>query len=198
MRNLPQAMLPAQGHGQDNLDPSMFFGAGYDPAQASLLPGFSSVPLDDQAFADSIWNNNIAAGGPAPTYSVPSDLGTTLAPQGGAVVSGASSNPALDAYNQALTNAQAANSALSNPSTLAKLSTAAGAATPAQLTAAASQLTPASTTAAAATPGIAAQITNWLAESTVISGVSNSTVAFGGAAALVLVSLLASKKKGKR
>jgi hypothetical protein len=138
----------------------------------------------------------------APTVSVASDLGNTLFLPAAASVStstppfvvGPSTNPSLDAYNQALTNAAANNPSLLNPLVLSSLGSAAGAASRAQLQAAATTLanTPASTTAS-----FTQQITNWLAGSTVISGVSNSTVAFGGAAAVVLLAVAGSKKKGK-
>jgi hypothetical protein len=134
----------------------------------------------------------------APTVSVPSDLGTSLilpsTPTTSPFTLSPSSNPSLDAYNQALSNAAATNPALTSVSNLAKMGSAVAAATPAQLQTATAALN----AQAAASPSFTQTITNWLAASTVISGVSNSTVAFGGAAAIVLLAALASKKKGKR
>jgi hypothetical protein len=105
-----------------------------------------------------------------------------------------SSNPALDAYNQALTNAMANNPALASSSNLSKWGPAAAVASPAQLQSATNALNASATTG----PGLTQQISAWLGASTLINGVPNSTVAFGGAAAVVLLGVLASKKKGRR
>lgn len=177
-----------KGMGQDNGINYAYNLLGVDPGIAPTV----SVPND---LGLDLGSNDIA-----PTYDVPSDLGTSLVPQGGPVTSPStftattSTNPSLDAYNQALTNAAATNPALTNPNTLGTMSAAVGTATPAQLASATTALN----AMAASTPSLTQQISNWLAGSTVISGVSNSTVAFGGAAAIVLLSALASKKKGKR
>lgn len=176
-----QMLKKRRGMGQDpNLD------LGYDPS-ALLTVGGSENPYG----AQSIYGLSPSAG--APTYDVgitqePSVSPLSLSPGVGTVYS-PSTNPSLDAYNQALTNAQAQNAALNNPNTLAALSNAAAAATPAQLTQAAAALTPASTSS----------LSTYLGQSTIVTGYTNGMVLAGAAVLGVLgVSLIKSSGKKKR
>ena len=129
-----------------------------------------------------------------------------------------SSNPALDIYNQALTNAQANPASAAStltPAQLAALGISAGSATAAQLIKASTTLNAQAakpTTAApagyqwtqnpttgqwqltAATSSLAG-LSTWLTQSTLLTGYSNGTVLFGSAALVVLVGALASSKK---
>ena len=126
----------------------------------------------------------------------------------------ASSNPSLDLFNQSLTNAQAnaASPASSLTSAqLAALGISAGSATAAQLIKASQTLnTQAAKPTTAAPAGYqwtlnpttgqwqltaGTSLTTWLSQSTLLSGYTNGTVAFGGVAIVVLLGALASGKK---
>ncbi len=158
---------------------------GYDPS-ALLTTGGSDNPYG----AQSIYG--LSTPGAAPTYDVgiaqePTVSPLTLPPGTGTGYS-PSTNPSLDAYNQALTNAQASNPALLNPNTLATLSNAAAVATPAQLATATAALNQSSTTS----------LSTWLASSTLISGYPNTTVLLGAGAIGVLLLALMQARKGRR
>jgi hypothetical protein len=164
---------------------------------ASLEAG--NPTLEQLGYAPSGGSFTVAGlpeGGAASTVSVPSDIGSDLysptpAPAASVptVIYQPSTNPSLDAYNQALTNAAASNPSLLNPQTLASLSQAAAVATPQQLQTAAQTL---------ATPSFTQQISTWLSSSTLIAGVANSTVALGSGAVVVLLAALSSRKKGRK
>jgi hypothetical protein len=137
----------------------------------------------------------------APTYPVSLDQSTlynqtptvtvpTSGPAGSAVIP-PSTNPSLDAFNQALTNAQATNPSLSSASVLSSLGASLATATPAQLTQATAALN-------ASSSSVITQVSNWLAESTLLTGYKNSTVVLGGAGAIAVLAFLTSSKKGRR
>ncbi|MGA8224018.1 MAG: hypothetical protein WB780_20380 [Candidatus Acidiferrales bacterium] len=158
------------------------------PQMAGSLPNPYSNPIavmapaSDVALTPPTFTTPSAPGGPTGSYPV---RGATLPPV-------ASTNPALDAFNQALTNSGGAASL--TPDQLGQLSAAVGAATPAQLT----QLT----SAISSTPptSISSALTNWLAGTTSLGGytIGNSTLIFGGGALAVGLVLLSSLSGGKK
>ena len=132
----------------------------------------------------------------ADLYNAPSDLGSSLvfspspapATASTPLTSASSSNPSLDAYNQALTNALG-NSAPLSTTALQTLSNAAAVATPTQLAQATTALTPTTSS-----------LSTYLGSSTILTGYTNGEVLAGagllGVGVLAFVS--ARKKKGKR
>ena len=148
------------------------------------------------------WDNALTTGlsTPAPTfsYSDPTLSSLTLAPAptplptlslqpGGSSLLPTTSNPSLDAFNQALTNAQAVNPALTTASVLASMGTSLATATPAQL-----RKHQHAKCASIAQPEQLAFRQHDFA------GLHNGTVLFGGAGIAVLLSALLAAKKGKR
>jgi hypothetical protein len=188
-------------------------GMGDDTSLMLAPDNASSLDLGNGNISDlfgiGLPSSALAPAQQAPLLSTSDIFGSTLAPaqavtaspiiftssgsgwQPGGSSYAASTNPSLDAYNQALTNAQANNPALNVPSNLAALSQAAGAASPAQLQQAAKALN-----AQAAPSG--QTFSQFLNSSTLITGYANSTVLLGGGALGVLAVALMNARKGKR
>lgn len=168
-----------RGMGDDATDPMLdpdllpFTTPGW--ATAGITPTYAptidtSDPLLDQGITVSPTPTPISSGG----WQV-----------GGDTLPTSTSNPSLDAFNQALTNAQANNPALLNPTTLASLSQAVAAASPASLQQA--------TTALSATPSTTSSI---LTSLSTLVGSSMGLLLLGGGGILALI--LITGKKGKR
>ena len=141
--------------------------------------GTSAAPIQTVDVSDPLLSQGITV---SPTPTPISSGGWQV---GGDTLPTSTSNPSLDAFNQALTNAQANNPALLNPTTLASLSQAVAAASPASLQQA--------TTALSATPSTTSSILTSL--STWVS--SNMGLLLLGGGGILALTLIAGKK-GRR
>ncbi len=141
--------------------------------------GTSAAPIQTVDVSDPLLSQGITVSPtPTPIYSGGWQAGGDTLPT-------YTSNPSLDAFNQALTNAQANNPSLLNPTTLASLSQAVAAASPASLQQA--------TTALSATPSTTSSILTSL--STWVS--SNMGLLLLGGGGILALTLIAGKK-GRR